>query len=375
MKTSESLKSNKSINNLLNAYPIEFSMRLNKLTFSKNEKVIGFLKLAFKKNYSISDINMKFYQIFQFIGWKKTEFFENNLISQQIQIKDYVTFDNNSNEIQPGLVIMPFNFKIPSNSQPTIIYSNKNYKCSVLSFLSFEYLDKIENKVYSFKHEINVVNNDNNIPIDLISNEQNVSFQKDNNLTNKDFSLEVTSDSNKYSYGDIIKLNIKVINRKKDYKVSKIKLSLYLRIKWNKFEDKNESTEVEKKKINTKNINCNQFSNDKLDINETLEIAYNHNSFFDCLTTSHSNYSLNQNLRLSNENNNEQGYIILSKEEVNNTIKEKKFDKGRPKMKIPPSVNSKVLNIEYYIKATTYFQHFVGHNSRPRAFLYFRMIN
>ena len=375
MNSFDSLKPNKIINNPTNTYPIEFSVRLNKSTFSKNEKVIGFLKIVSTTNYSISDINLKFYQIFQFIGWKKTDSYENNLVFQQIQIKDYVTFNNNSTEIQAGLVLIPFNFEIPSNSQPTIIYSNKNYKCYIMSFLSIEYLDKIENKAYSFKHEINIVNNDKNIPINLISNEQNVSFQNDNKILNNDFCLELISDSNKYSYGDIIKLNIKIINKKKDYKLSKIKLSLYLKIKWNKFEDKNENTEIEKKKINTKNINCEQLTNDKLDINETLEILYNHSSFFNFLSNTHPNYSSNASLRLSTANNDEQGYIILSNEEVNNKIKDEKYDKTRPKMKIPPSVYSKVLNIEYYIKATIYFQHFVGYNSRPRAFLYFRMIN
>ena len=34
------------------------------------------------------------------------------------------------------------------------------------------------------------------------------------------------------------------------------------------------------KEINTKNISCEQLTNDKLDINETLEILYNHSSFF-----------------------------------------------------------------------------------------------
>ena len=48
---------------------------------------------------------------------------------------------------------------------------------------------------------------------------------------------------------------------------------------------------------------------------------------------------------------------------------------SRLKMKMPPSVNSTVLNIEYYIKATVYFKQFVGYNSRPRAYLYFSLVD
>ena len=76
-----------------------------------------------------------------------------------ISIKDYV---GDVEEIPSVVMLFPFIYAIPSNAQPTVCYHNKNYKCSVISFIIFDFVDKVQNKRYTFTHEINMVNLEKN---------------------------------------------------------------------------------------------------------------------------------------------------------------------------------------------------------------------
>ena len=53
---------------VVDKYPLEVSLKLNKNVYTNNENIIGFLRVVFAKEYSISDINVKLVQIFSFKG-------------------------------------------------------------------------------------------------------------------------------------------------------------------------------------------------------------------------------------------------------------------------------------------------------------------
>ena len=185
--------------------------------------------------------------------------------------------------------------------------------------------------------------------------------------------MELSSDSNKYSYGDIIQLRIKIKNSSKDFELHSVKLSLYLKVKWNKYENRDDKKEIENKKINTKCISIENSDKKEYDIKDNIELIYNHNSLFGF---SHSEPNPNE-LKINSEiiSSTSPDYITLERmcDDDKGNIRSDGFP--RLKMKMPPSVNSKVLNIEYYIKATVYFKQFVGYNSRPRAYLYFSLVD
>ena len=349
---------------VVNNYPLEVSLKLNKNVYTNNEKIIGFLKIVFTKDYSISDINVKLVQVFSFKGKKSKDSYENNLAGSVISIKDYA---GDVEEIPSGVMLFPFTYDIPSNAQPTVCYYNKNYKCSVISFIIFDFFDKVENKRYTFTHEINMVNLEKNFykPLDY----------KANQVNEKDFSMELSSDSNKYSYGDIIQIRIKIKNSSKDFELHSVKLSLYLKVTWNKFENRDDKKEIENKKINTKTISIDNSDKEEFDIKDTFELIYNRNSIFGFSHSEPNQNELKINSDIISSTTPSSDYITLERmcDDDKGNIRSDGF--SRLKMKMPPSVNSKVLNIEYYIKATVYFKQFVGYNSRPRAFLYFSLVD
>ena len=131
----------------------------------------------------------------------------------------------------------------------------------------------------------------------------------------------------------------------------------------------------ENKKINTKCISIENSDKKEYDIKDNIELIYNHNSLFGFSHSEPNPNELKINSEIISSTSPSSDYITLERmcDDDKGNIRSDGFP--RLKMKMPPSVNSKVLNIEYYIKATVYFKQFVGYNSRPRAYLYFSLVD
>lgn len=337
--------------------PMELYIKLDQPYYSPKQELLGFLKLIIKEdNYLISNVEVNLTQVFSISSTYKEKnktFKESNSV-YGIALNEY---SKNNKSLSQGIHLFPFQFKIPSNINPTFIYQKGYTVLLIKTYLLFSFFDFSKNKEFTYSHELFIITNKQ------FENKPKLVSNSDNEQERLKIIVNVSSDCKIYSIRDFINLKVEIINNRKTTKVEYVKFSLYVKVSLKNeiiTEDKLLSTIVEKECLPGKTTT---FYEQILFIPNSKDTSKRRESEMKILKKS----KINQIMK------DDDGYFKLkklkSREDIEN-IPDDQFS-----MDFPPSIHSKYFECTYYIKVTLYLRNKilgVGADNRPRVFLFFK---
>ena len=313
--------------------PIEFAINLNKSEYYQNDQIIGFVKLLLREERTITDIKLKFKQR-EYWNHPHEHFVKEKTINKQIiEVKKYIVEHSNENnpyslgvKLTGGVYIFPFSLTIPNTCINTFEYSDDEIKTYVRSYIKFSFSDS---SPYYCDYPIIIKTEmpKNDVPSSALSKTNIYKWGMFNSGIVK---MRILSNKMIYKIGNIAHVKISIDNTESDIMIISVKLSLYRKFS---FFSAQGLTLEKKIKINSKIIEVSCKAREKAEIEGKIEVD-------DC------------------------GFL----EETMNVINDRK-DSVINVSFLLPSTTTKVVQCEYYIKATAYAEEVVFKKSRPRCLL------
>lgn len=312
------------------------SITFRKTSFFPDEYIDGYIQLIPTTQTIMNDIVLSLYLLENWIQIASAPTGEANrelLLTMYLNIKKQLNIYTELVNLSPGTFNFPFKFKVPKKINPCFEYPTSSKKAYIRYSLDAKiispYIQGSTSTYILFKSRPKINNQNNNLAFS-----SSVDIYKWNMLSEGKTTLNVklVNDNNNIKYGDSIKLKVDIDNTNGKLATSEVKVVLIRKIDFINKKDKKIKDSISNdcvEKIFKAVVAPTKTEN----FDFIIELKDMDKSLFDLK---------NENLPYTN-------------------IKDISF--------FLPSVKSLILDCEYTLRATLYFNSFVGYKYRPRVLI------